>query len=97
MPDGYLHLHQQLQAEWANATAWPKHLLVEYTWLERHEVNATPGLYVLITTCERAPFPAPLLRPSAPKSRGQGCPGACAAAWLWRRPTPPRALLSKLF
>lgn len=56
LPDAYLHMHQQLQAEWRNASAWPKHLLVEYTWQERHEVNAIPGLYVLISTCALARF-----------------------------------------
>ncbi len=45
------HMHDRLQAEWRNATAWPKHLLVEYRWRERHEVNAVPGLYLVFTTC----------------------------------------------
>lgn len=52
VPDTYVHMHQQLKSEWVNATAWPKHLLVEYKWVERHEVNAIPGLYVLISSCE---------------------------------------------
>ena len=51
VPDAFLHMHAQLEAEWGNATAWPKHLLVDYKWLERHEVNAVPGLYVLFSTC----------------------------------------------
>lgn len=51
VPDTYVHMHQQLKSEWVNATAWPKHLLVEYKWVERHEVNAIPGLYVLISSC----------------------------------------------
>ena len=45
------HMHDRLEAEWRNATAWPKHLLVEYRWRERHEVNAVPGLYLIFTTC----------------------------------------------
>jgi hypothetical protein len=41
------HGHQ-LVAEFANATHWPKHVLVSYSWKTRHEANAERGLLVLL-------------------------------------------------
>eukprot|EP00887_Chlorella_sp_A99_P006341 scaffold3.g6341.t1 len=39
--------HWQLVEEFRNATHWPKHLLVSYTWTARHDVDAQRGLLVL--------------------------------------------------
>ena len=58
------HMHDRLEAEWHNVTAWPKHLLVEYRWRERHEVNAIPGLYLLFATCASC-APPPLAQQAA--------------------------------
>ena len=33
--------------EFQNATHWPKHLLVHYTWKHTNPVNATGGLYLV--------------------------------------------------
>jgi len=55
------HMHDRLEAEWGNVTAWPKHLVVEYRWKERHEVNAIPGLYLLFATCAHPAQPHHLL------------------------------------
>lgn len=50
MPDHYLEQHRILNEQWGNATAWPKHLLLDYRWREEHEVNAVPGMFVLFAT-----------------------------------------------
>lgn len=39
--------HATLVQEFRNASHWPKHLLVSYTWVARHEVDAQRGLLVL--------------------------------------------------
>lgn len=47
VPDQYVKHHTALVEEWANATHWPKHLLVEYKWHEDQAVDAVPGMYLL--------------------------------------------------
>lgn len=39
--------HRMLVEEFRNASHWPKHLLVSYSWTSRHEVDAQRGLLVL--------------------------------------------------
>ena len=43
----YLREHQSLLMEFQNATHWPKHLLVHYTWKHTNPVDATGGLYLV--------------------------------------------------
>ncbi len=53
VPQGYLYAHHQLLDEFKNATAWPKHLLVEYSWTTEHTVDALSALYVVFFLCMR--------------------------------------------
>jgi hypothetical protein len=39
VPAPFLVLHADLVAEWKNATAWPKHVLVRYQWLEDARID----------------------------------------------------------
>lgn len=48
----YLYAHHQLLDEFRNATHWPKHLLVQYSWQVEQEVDALSGLYVVFAVCE---------------------------------------------
>ncbi|EFN54175.1 hypothetical protein CHLNCDRAFT_17489, partial [Chlorella variabilis] len=41
--------HAPLVREFLNATHWPKHLLVHYTWHTRHEEDEEAGLLVLFS------------------------------------------------
>jgi hypothetical protein len=50
VPTDYLLAHHQLLQEFSNASFWPKHVLVEYTWEHSPIVNAMGGLYLLFTT-----------------------------------------------
>lgn len=50
VPEHYSGHHAALVEEWANATQWPKHLLVDYKWKEEQEVDAVPGMYILFAT-----------------------------------------------
>jgi len=43
----YLKEHHQLLREFANATLWPKHLLVHYTWKHNNPINTNAGLYLI--------------------------------------------------
>ena len=43
----YLKEHQVLLLEFQNATHWPKHLLVQYSWKHTNPINATAGLYLI--------------------------------------------------
>lgn len=43
----YLREHHQLLREFANATHWPKHLLVHYTWKHNNPINTNAGLYLI--------------------------------------------------
>jgi len=51
----YLYAHHQLLDEFRNATHWPKHLLVQYSWQAEQEVDALSGLYVVFAICKFAP------------------------------------------
>ncbi|EIE23729.1 hypothetical protein COCSUDRAFT_66074 [Coccomyxa subellipsoidea C-169] len=51
VPQGYLYAHHQLFDEFQNATVWPKHLLVEYSWTTQHSVDALSALYVIFFIC----------------------------------------------
>lgn len=50
LPNAYLERHFQLWHEFRNATHWPKHVLVKYTWHEYAEVDVTAGLMVLFVS-----------------------------------------------
>lgn len=63
MFQSYLYQHYQLMEEFRNATHWPKHLLVQYSWQVEQEVDALGGLYVVFAICE------PLLCPSSSAGR----------------------------
>ena len=52
VPQAYLYAHHQLLDEFRNATHWPKHLLVQYSWQVEQEVDALSGLYVVFAICE---------------------------------------------
>ena len=52
---GYLYAHHQLLDEFRNATHWPKHLLVQYSWQAEQEVDALSALYVVFAVCELPP------------------------------------------
>ena len=52
MFQSYLYQHHQLMDEFRNATHWPKHLLVQYSWQVEQEVDALGGLYVVFAICE---------------------------------------------
>jgi len=43
----YLREHHQMLREFANATLWPKHLLVHYTWKHNNPINTNAGLYLI--------------------------------------------------
>lgn len=43
----YLREHHQVLREFTNATLWPKHLLVHYTWKHRNPINTNAGLYLI--------------------------------------------------
>ncbi len=51
----YLYAHHQLLDEFRNATHWPKHLLVQYSWQAEQEVDALSGLYVVFAVCKSSP------------------------------------------
>eukprot|EP00475_Leptophrys_vorax_P038210 TRINITY_DN6697_c0_g1_i1.p1 TRINITY_DN6697_c0_g1~~TRINITY_DN6697_c0_g1_i1.p1 ORF type:complete len:226 (+),score=15.91 TRINITY_DN6697_c0_g1_i1:293-970(+) len=50
LPDAYLERHSQLAHEFRNASHWPKHVILKYTWKEYAEVDVTAGLLVLFGT-----------------------------------------------
>jgi hypothetical protein len=51
VPQGYLYAHHQIIDEFRNATAWPKHVLVQYTWTVSRTVDALSGLYAVFFVC----------------------------------------------
>ena len=44
----YVRDHQQILREFQNATIWPKHLLVHYTWKHTNPINVNLGLYLVL-------------------------------------------------
>ncbi|KAK9905559.1 hypothetical protein WJX75_002113 [Coccomyxa subellipsoidea] len=51
VPQGYLYAHHHLLNEFQNATVWPKHLLVEYSWSTPQSVDALSALYFIFFVC----------------------------------------------
>lgn len=45
-PD-YLMEHEVLLREFVNATLWPKHLLVHYSWKQISPIHTNAGLYLV--------------------------------------------------
>ena len=54
VPEHYLATHHALLEDFANATQWPKHLLIQYSWQELEPLHTQAGLYVLFITGEAA-------------------------------------------
>ncbi|GMH35844.1 hypothetical protein BSKO_03712 [Bryopsis sp. KO-2023] len=48
LPKDYLGAHERLVEEYANATHWPKHVMIKYTWENLDQVDADRGLMVLL-------------------------------------------------
>jgi hypothetical protein len=48
VPPSYTSMHAELVAEFRNASAWPKHVLVHYRWRESSRVDLENGLYALL-------------------------------------------------
>lgn len=53
VPPAYLYAHHQLLEEFRNASHWPKHLLIQYSFALAPTVDALAGLYVVFILCER--------------------------------------------
>ena len=51
VPPAYLYAHHQLLDEFRNATHWPKHLLIQYSFALAPTVDALAGLYVVFILC----------------------------------------------
>lgn len=88
----YLVAHHQLLREFNNASYWPKHVLVEYTWEHSLLVNAVGGLYLLFATGR-----PPLLSqsPDNPISHpdSEPCSVVCCHTWTAAsRPLPSGAV-----
>lgn len=49
--DAYLKEHAELVREYHNATAWPKHLLIRYRWVETVDVDADAGMVMMLGLC----------------------------------------------
>ena len=47
----YLKEHAELVREFHNVSAWPKHLLVRYRWVETVDVDATAGMVMMLALC----------------------------------------------
>ncbi|KAJ7534315.1 hypothetical protein O6H91_13G089300 [Diphasiastrum complanatum] len=47
MPEQYIKDHDEIQKQFLDPQAWPKHVLVRYTWEETSEFDVEGGLYVL--------------------------------------------------
>ena len=56
VPQGYLYAHHHLLNEFQNATVWPKHLLVEYSWSTPQSVDALSALYFIFFVCAALPL-----------------------------------------
>ena len=50
VPEQYLATHHVLVEDFSNATSWPKHLLIQYTWHQLEPMHAQAGLYALFVT-----------------------------------------------
>ena len=76
MPQGYLYAHHALLDGFRNATAWPKHLLVQYAWAQAPSADALASLYLALAAC------APLVL-CALKYRTPPKPTRCSHVCLW--------------
>lgn len=47
MPEKYMKQHESIRQKFEDPEDWPKHILVQYTWVEKSEVDVEGGLYVL--------------------------------------------------
>mmetsp|Transcript_1737 Transcript_1737/g.3516 ORF Transcript_1737/g.3516 Transcript_1737/m.3516 type:complete len:220 (-) Transcript_1737:122-781(-) len=50
IPDAYYQSHKEELSQIANASHWPKHVIVRYTWSEVVEVNSLGGMNFLLGT-----------------------------------------------
>lgn len=67
LPEEDRRHHAGLVAEFANATHWPKHLLVHYRWQVQHEVDEDRGLTLLF----------------AAGAWAWVCGSGCVGRWWW--------------
>jgi hypothetical protein len=51
VPPAYLYAHHQLLQEFRNASHWPKHLLIQYSFRLAPSEDALSGLYVTFVLC----------------------------------------------
>lgn len=47
MPEKYLTEHASIRQKFEDPADWPKHILVQYTWVEKSEIDVVGGLFVL--------------------------------------------------
>jgi len=47
MPEKYLKQHEAIRQKFVDPEDWPKHILVQYTWVEKSEIDVVGGLFVL--------------------------------------------------
>ena len=52
----YLRVHPALVKEYESADTWPKHVLILYKWETFNDVNATGGIFVLLSSGLPAPY-----------------------------------------
>lgn len=48
LPDEFLLSHSDMYDDFANATHWPKHVLLHYDWRTAGDVQFDNGLYVML-------------------------------------------------
>ena len=65
----YLRTHRQLVREFHNQTAWPKHVLIRYTWETRLAVDEDAGAFATLLVCALAFFAAARAAASASRWR----------------------------
>ena len=79
LPEEDRRRHGGLVGEFANATHWPKHLLVHYRWAVQHEVDAERGLTVLFGAGTEAGGRAGAQAGGRPRGCVRVCGGGAAA------------------
>ena len=65
----YIREHHQILREFQNATLWPKHLLVHYTWKHTNPINVNWGLYFVFAIGKKLFCSSLIKEPSLPISK----------------------------
>ena len=47
--NAYLKEHEELVREYHNVSAWPKHLLIRYRWVESVDVDSNAGMMMMLS------------------------------------------------